>query len=208
LDAALAVLRNQGADVVDPVELADADKLTEPEFAALTHEFKHDINGYLGGLGGDHPADLAGLIDFNNRNAAEVLADFGQELFEAAEATSGDLAEPGYVEARSTASRIARSGLDAALSEHRLDAVVALIGHPAWLTDRVLGDYHSWGTSSPAAVSGYPSVAVPGGLVRGLPVGISFTGPAWSEPRLIALAHAFELARADRRGQGPGVRQR
>jgi amidase len=196
LDAALAVLRNQGAEVVDPVELADADKLGEPEFAAMTHEFKHDMNAYLAGLAGEHPPDLAGLIDFNNRNAAEVLSHFGQELFEAAEATSGDFSDSGYLEARSAATRIARSGLDAALGVHRLDAVVALTGHPAWLTDHVLGDYHSWGTSSPAAVSGYPSITVPAGFVRGLPVGISFIGPAWSEPRLIALAHAFELARA------------
>jgi len=200
LDAALATLSSLGAELVDPVELADADKLNEPEFTAMTHEFKHDINAYLAELGGEHPADLAGLIEFNNRHAAEVLNHFGQELFEAAEATSGDLSEPGYLEARSAATRIARSGLDAALGVHRLDAVIALTGHPAWLTDHVLGDYHSWGTSSPAAVSGYPSITVPAGLVRGLPVGLSFMGPAWSEPRLIALAYAFEMARSGSRG--------
>jgi amidase len=195
LDAALVTLRSLGVELVDPVELADAEKLGEPEFAAMTHEFKHDINAYLAGLGGEHPADLAGLIEFNNRHAAEVLNHFGQELFEAAEATSGDLSEPGYLEARTAATRIARSGLDAALGVHRLDAVIALTGHPAWLTDHVLGDYHTWATSSPAAVSGYPSITVPAGLVRGLPVGLSFMGPAWSEPRLIALAYAFEVAR-------------
>jgi amidase len=195
LESALAVIRQLGAQIIDPVDLADIDKMADPEFAALTHEFKHDINAYLAGLGGEHPDDLAGLIDFNNRNAAEVLAHFGQELFEAAEATSGSLADPTYAEARSAATRIARGGLDAVLSEHRLDAMVALTGHPAWLTDHVLGDYHGWGTSGPAAVSGYPSVVVPAGLVRGLPVGISLTGPRWSEPQLIALAHAFELAR-------------
>jgi amidase len=200
LDAALATLRSLGVELVDPVELADAEKLGEPEFAAMTHEFKHDINAYLAGLGGEHPADLAGLIEFNNRHAAEVLNHFGQELFEAAEATSGDLSEPGYLEARAAATRIARSGLDAALGVHRLDAVIALTGHPAWLTDHVLGDYHTWATSSPAAVSGYPSITVPAGLVRGLPVGLSFMGPAWSEPRLIALAYAFEMARSAGRG--------
>jgi amidase len=196
LEAALTAMRRLGAQVIDPVELADVDKLGEPEFAALTHEFKHDINAYLAGLPGDHPADLAGLIDFNTRNAADVLSHFGQELFEQAEATTGDLSEPGYLEARSAASRIARDGLDAAFTDFNLDSVIALTGHPAWLTDHVLGDYHGWGTSSPAAVSGYPSITVPAGLVSGLPVGISFIGPAWSEPRLIALAHAFELARA------------
>jgi amidase len=195
LDAALAVLRGQGAVVVDPVELAGADQLGEPEFAAMTHEFKHDINAYLSGLGGDHPADLAGLIAFNKENAARVLDHFGQELFEEAEATSGDLGDAGYLEARSAANRIAREGLDGALAAHRLDAVVTLTGHPAWLIDQVLGDSHSWGTSGPAAVSGYPSITVPAGQVSGLPVGLSFIGPAWSEPRLIELAHAFDLAR-------------
>ena len=208
LDTAVAVLRSQGAVIVDAVELADIDRLADPEFAALTHEFKHDINAYLSGLSGEHPGDLAGLIDFNNRNAAEVLADFGQELFEAAEATNGSLADPDYTEARSAATRIARGGLDAVMTEHRLDAVLALTGHPAWLTDHVLGDYHGWGTSGPAAVSGYPSVVVPAGRVRGLPVGISLTGPAWSEPRLIALAYAFELARAAARGQDQALWQR
>ena len=200
LDAALAAMRRHGVELIDPVEVADFEKLAEPEFAALTHEFKHDINAYLAGLGGDHPGDLAGLIDFNNRNAAEVLAHFGQELFEAAQATSGSLDDPDYAEARSAATQIARGGLDSVLTEHRLDAVMALTGHPAWLTDHVLGDYHGWGTSGLAAVSGYPSVAVPAGLVNGLPVGISLTGPPWSEARLIALAHAFELARAPARG--------
>lgn len=195
LDAALAVLRGQGAVVVDPVELTGADQLGEPEFAALTHEFKHDLNAYLSGLGGDHPADLAGLIAFNTRNAASVLAHFGQELFEAAQATSGDLGAPDYLEARSAANQIARDALDTALATHRLDAVIALTGHPAWLIDHVLGDYHGWGTSGPAAVAGYPAITVPAGRVGGLPVGLSFMGPAWSEPRLIELAYAYELAR-------------
>jgi amidase len=195
LESALAVLRGQGAVVVDPVELADVDQLGEPEFAALTHEFKHDLNAYLSGLGGDHPADLAGLIAFNTGNAARVLDHFGQELFEAAEATSGDLGDAGYLEARSTANRIARDGLDAAFASQKLDALITLTGHPAWLIDHVLGDYHGWGTSGPAAVSGYPSITVPAGQVSGLPVGLSFIGPAWSEPRLIELAHAFDVAR-------------
>jgi len=195
LEAALAVLRRAGAQLADPVELTDADKIGEPEFAALTREFKHDINAYLAGLGGEHPADLAGLIEFNSANEATVLAQFGQELFIEAQVTSGDLTEPEYVEARSTAGRLARGGLDGALAGNNLDAVIALTGHPARLIDHVLGDYHSWGTSCPAAVAGYPSITVPAGHVAGLPVGLSFIGPAWSEPRLIALAHAFEQAR-------------
>jgi amidase len=196
LETAIARLRGAGAQVIDPVQLADSDKIGEPEFTALACEFKHDINAYLAGLGGDHPADLAGLMAFNTGNGADVLNHFGQEVFEGAQATSGDLADAACMEARATATRLARSGLDGALTGDKLDAVIALTGHPAWLIDHVLGDYHRWGTSSPAAVSGYPSITVPAGLVSGLPVGISFIGPAWSEPRLIALAHSFELALA------------
>ena len=195
LESALATLRRAGAHIADPVELTNANKISEPEFAALTREFKHDLNAYLAGLGGEHPAELAGLIDFNSQNAATVLAHFGQELFTEADATSGDLRDPEYVEARSAAVRLARGGLDTAFADNDLDAVIALTGHPAWLIDHVLGDYHSWGTSSPAAVAGYPSITVPAGHVAGLPVGLSFIGPAWSEPRLITLAHAFEQAR-------------
>ncbi len=192
LEAALTRLRSRGAQLVDPVQLEDADKINEPEFAALAHEFKHDLNAYLAGLGGEHPVDLAGLIAFNARHARTVLEHFGQELFEQAEATSGDLADASYAETRATARRLARGGLDGAFAAEGLDALITLTGHPAWLIDHVLGDYFSWSTSTPAAVAGYPSVTVPAGMVSGLPVGLSFIGPAWSEPRLIALAHAFE----------------
>jgi amidase len=193
LEAAVARMRARGAEVIDPVQLPDADKISEPEFTALLHEFKHDLDAYLGALGGDHPASLAELITFNDDNRGQVLVHFGQELFERAAATSG-LAAPEYAAARGEARRLASTALDSALAGHRLDAVIALTGSPAWLTDHVLGDHHTFGTSSPAAVSGYPAIAVLGGVVSGLPVGISFMGPAWSEPRLIALAYAFEQA--------------
>jgi amidase len=201
LDAAVARLRASGAEVVDPVDLPDASALQQPEFTALLHEFKHDINAYLGALPGEHPASLAELIAFNQAHSATVLAHFGQELFEAAEGTSGDLADADYLSARTEALRIARGGLDAALAAGRLDAVISLTGDPAWLTDHILGDHHSFGTSSPAAVAGYPSITVPAGAVSGLPVGILLVGPPWSEPALIALAHAFE--QADQAVQGP-----
>jgi len=209
LDQAVAVLREAGAELVDPVELPGAAEITEPEFAALTHEFKHELNAYLAGLRGTHPADLAGLIKFNLQNAGTVLAHFGQELFELAEATTGDPAEPGYQAARAEASRRAREALDGPLAAHRLDAIVTLTANPAWLTDYVLGDHDHFHTSGPSAVTGYPAVCVMAGNVAGLPVGLSFLGPAWSEPALIALAYAFEQrapARLipDLRGYGPG----
>jgi amidase len=203
LDAAIALLRAAGAEVVDPVELADAGKIFEPEYVALRHEFKHDLNAYLAALPGEHPGSLAGLIEFNSRHADTVLLHFGQDIFEAAEATSGNLEDADYASARAEATRLARAALDGALSAHGLDAVISLTGSPAWLTDHTLGDHHTFGTSSPAAVSGYPAVTVPAGDVHGLPVGLSFAGPAWSEPRLIELAHAFERSRADQLASRP-----
>jgi len=195
LDAAVALLRSLGAKVIDPVELPGADEISEPEMTALLHEFKRDLNAYLRGLPGDHPASLAELIAFNSYNGNRVLAHFGQEIFERAEATSGGPDDPACAAARAAAGRLARGCLDSVLGGHRLDAVVTLSGSPAWLTDHVLGDHHVFGTSGPAAVAGYPSISVSAGLVSGLPVGLSFTGPAWSEPRLLGLAYAFEQAR-------------
>jgi amidase len=192
LEQALALLREAGAELVDPVELPGAAEIHQPEFAALTHEFKHDLNAYLAGLRGPHPADLAGLIKYNTQNASTVLARFGQELFERAEATTGDPAEPGYQAARAEATRRAREALDGPLAAHRLDAIVTMTANPACLTDYVLGDHDLFHTSGPSAVAGYPAVCVMAGNVSGLPVGLSFLGPAWSEPSLIALAHAFE----------------
>jgi len=194
LDAAVDRLRACGADVVDPVPLPGFDQVQEPEMAALLHEFKHDLNGYLRALPGEHPMTLAELIDFNAAHAGRVLAVFGQELFEQAEATSGDLGDEGYLAARGEARRLAHAALDGALAEHRLDAVVSLAGGPARLIDHVLGDLHEFSTAGPAAVCGYPSITVPAGRVGGLPVGLLLAGPAWSEPRLLALAFAFEQA--------------
>ena len=207
LESAVTRLRGCGAEVIDPVLLPNAEKINEPEFAALLHEFKHDLDAYLGALVGDHPASLAELIEFNTRNASRVLVHFGQELFEQAAATSDGLADPDYIAARGEARRLARTALDTALADHQLDAVVALTGSPAWLTDHVLGDHPVFGTSSPCAVSGYPALSVSAGFVSGLPVGVSFMGPTWSEPRLIALGYAFEqAARPDREAAaGAGI---
>jgi amidase len=195
LEDALARLRDLGAVLVDPVPLPGADDIGEPEFAALTLEFKDDLNAYLAGLGGEHPRSLGELISFNLSHQDAVLARFGQEIFLQAEATQGR-SDPNWQISRDRARTLARGGLDDALGSHGLDAIVCLTGDPASLTDPVLGDHHSFGTSSPAAVSGYPAITVPAGMVSGLPVGITFMGPAWSEPRLLALAYAFEQGRS------------
>ncbi len=195
LDSAAARLRERGAAVIDPVELPGADKIGQPEGAALLHEFRHSIGAYLATLPGNPPRSLAELIGFNQRNADLVLARFGQEVFEQAEAAGGRT-DPGYLALRADAARLARVAVETPLVTHRLDAIVALTASPAWLTDYVLGDHDVFHTSGPAAVGGYPAVSVPFGYVWGLPVGISFMGPRWSESRLIALAYAFEQAAA------------
>ena len=196
LDSAVARLRERGAFVIDPVELPGADTIGQPEGAALLHEFRHSIGAYLAALPGNPPRSLAELIGFNQRNADLVLARFGQEVFEQAEAAAGGRTDPGYLALRADAARLARVAVETPLVTHRLDAIVALTACPAWLTDYVLGDHDVFHTSGPAAVGGYPAVSVPFGYVWGLPVGISFMGPRWSESRLIALAYAFEQAAA------------
>ena len=195
----MARLRSLGAIVTDPVELPGVDKIGEPEFAALRHEFKYGINAYLAYVtefssGGTIPGSLAELIDFNKRNADLVLSRFGQEIFEQSEASTGDLADPDYLAMRRDATRLARTAVFTPMARHGLEAIVALTANPACLTDYVLGDHDVFHTSGPAAVAGCPSVTVPGGYVSGLPVGVSFFGPRWTEPRLIALAYAFEQA--------------
>ena len=203
LDMAVAKLRALGAVVADPVTLPEVAKISEPEFTALRYEFKYGINAYLGyvagfGFDGALPSTLAELIDFNKRNADLVLSRFGQETFEASEATSGDLTDPEYLAARREATHLAQTAISAPLAEHGVEAIVALTANPACLTDYVLGDHDVFHTSGPAAVAGCPSITVPAGYVSGLPVGVSFFGPRWSEPRLIALAYAFEQATAVR----------
>lgn len=200
LDSAVGRLRELGATVIDPVELPGAETIELPEFAAMLYEFKHSLGAYLTAVPGSQHQTLADVIGFNQRNSELVLARFGQEIFQQAEATSGDLTDPAYLALRADASRLARMAMETPLVTHRLDAIVSLTAGPAWLTDYVLGDHDGFNTAGPAAVGGYPSISVPFGYVWGLPVGLSFMGPRWSEPRLIALAHAFEQAAASRAG--------
>jgi amidase len=124
---------------------------------------------------------------------------FGQELFLKAQ-KKGPLTSPGYVKALRKCRRLSRElGIDAVMQKHRLDAIVAPTGNPAWPTDLVNGDHFTGGSSTPAAVAGYPSVSVPMGFAYGLPVNLSFFGRAWSEPMLIAMAYAYEQATKHRK---------
>ena len=197
-DGAVQQLQALGASTVD-VTIPYQDIVNENEFPALLIEFKHDINAYLAATGGRHPSDLAGLIEFNRDNAEREMPYFGQEIFEAAQATSGDLTDPEYQQIRAAATDAARRGIDETLAAHRLDAIVAPTNSPAWRTTLGEGDAFLFGSSSPAAVSGYGNVTVPMGFVGPLPVGMSIIGGRFSEPTLLAIGFAFE--------QGTQVRQ-
>jgi amidase len=200
LEEALRALREAGAVLVDPVTLPTDAAIGAHEIEVLLYEFKHGVAAYLQSRRPGQPhRTLADLIAFNAANAERELAWFGQELFERAE-RKGPLADLAYRRALAECARLARTeGLDRAFATHRLDAIVAPTGGPAWLTDLVNGDHFMGGSSTISAVAGYPSLTVPAGQVRGLPVGISFMGRAWSEGRLLALGHAFERATRARR---------
>jgi len=199
-EAAIAVMKAQGAVIVDPADIPTASQLDECELDVLLYELKADLNAYLRGLGPSAPVkSLDDVIAFNERERAREMPHFGQELFLMAQ-KKGPLTDPAYKRALSTCRTRARDqGIDAVLRKHQLDAIVAPTGSPAWPTDLVNGDHFLGASSTPAAVAGYPNITVPAGYVHGLPVGISFIGGAWSEARLIALAHAFEQATKHRR---------
>jgi amidase len=200
VEVALDVLRGQGAVLVDPADIPHAGEYGDDEYTVLLYEFKADLNAYLAGLGPDAPIrTLADAIAFNDRHADRELKYFGQETFIAAQ-EKGPLTEKAYVDALAKCRRLARDeGLAAVLKQHNLDALVAPTGGPPWPTDLVNGDHFLGDSSTPAAVSGYPSISVPVGYSFGLPVGMSFIGAAWAEGTLIKLAYAYEQTAQPRR---------
>jgi amidase len=207
IELALADMKAKGAVIVDPADIATADRLEACEMPVLLHEFKAGLNAYLATRRASTAVHtLADVIAFNEREKARELPFFGQELFLMAQQTAG-LSAPVYRTQLATCRTLSRAqGLDAVLTRLRLDALVAPTGVPAWTTDLVTGDHFLGASSTPAAVAGYPSITVPAGAIDGLPVGISFIGAAWSEPRLIALAYAYEQATRHRRP--PAFRER
>ena len=170
----------------------DTEGMDDAEYEVLLYEFKAGLESYLGRSGAPF-ATLAELIEFNETHAETVMPIFGQERFLAADA-KGPLTEEDYLRALADSKRIARTGIDGALAEHGLDALLAPTNGPAWLTDHVNGDSFHVSSSSYAAVAGYPNVTVPAGFVSGLPIGLSFIGAANSDRSLIEIAYAFEQA--------------
>jgi amidase len=194
LDTCISMLKDAGALIVDPADLPMHGSTAAPEQEVLLYEFKTDLNAYLKRLPPTFPVrSLAALIRFNEAHKETEMPLFDQELLRQAEA-KGPLTEKAYEDARAACLKATRSnGIDAVLAQHKLDAMVSLTTGPAWLIDTVNGDSDTGGCSSPAAIAGYPHITVPAGLFRGLPIGLSFFGAAFSEPTLIKLGSGFEV---------------
>ena len=200
-EVALAVMRAGGAELVDIKESGVPRELGDHEYKLLLTEFKAGLDAYLATTPPSvKTRSLADLIAFNDTNAATELRLFGQRIFIEAQATGG-LGDAEYVTARDTAKRLAgRDGIDRLLAEHRVTLLVAPTMGPAWMTDLVNGDQYSGGGSSQLpAVAGYPHLTVPMGDVKGLPIGLSFIGPAWADAEVLAAGHAYETRSKARR---------
>jgi amidase len=200
MDQAIAVLKQAGAVIVDPADIATVGQFDDAEFDVLLYEFKADLNAYLADLGPGAPAKtLTDLIAWNSAHKEAELPYFGQEIFERAQA-KGPLTDQAYIDALARCRRLSRTeGIDAVMEKYQLDALVAPTNAPPGLIDLVNGDSGGGSDSTPAAVAGYPHITVPAGYTSGLPVGISFFGRAWSEGTLIRLAYAYEQATKLRR---------
>ena len=195
-EASIAALREQGAEIVDDIEI-DTRGMSTAEGEVLSYEFKADLKQYF--IDSSAPLEsLADVIAFNEANADTVMPIFGQERFLAAE-EKGPLTEQAYLDALADSKRIARDGIDGAFEEHGLDAIIAVSNGPAWMIDHANGDAFHIGSSSLAAISGYPNITVPAGFASDLPIGLSFIGKPWNEKQLIEIAYAFEQATGARR---------
>jgi len=196
----IAKMKRKGAVVIDPVVIPTAGKFDDSELEVLLYELKADLNAYLATLGPQAPVkSLKDIIEFNEKNRDREMPYFGQDLFIKAQ-EKGPLTTPAYLNALKKNHLMSRTqGIDLVLKQHRLDALIAPTGGPAWPTDLVNGDHFTGGYSTASAVAGYPHITVPAGYVLGLPVGLSFFAGAYSEPKLISIAFAFEQATKARR---------
>ena len=206
---ALSAIQSAGATLVDVTFPHFGDIFSgNPEFVVLLFDFQIDLKNYLATRSGVPLAggDMAAAIAFDNAHSAQELQFFGQEIFELAATFSTDpnAVQPGFgmsVNQALASDKLfgATEGIDLLLTQNNLHAIVAPTDNPAWPTDLINGDHFAIGSSSPAAIVGYPIINVPMGFVFGVPVGISFMGTAFSEPMLITLASGFEHVRQARR---------
>jgi amidase len=188
---AVEILRENGAELID-IEFPKGENYGEASFEVMLYEYKDGINKYLSGLDESVPVKTMNeLISFNKSDSVE-LEYFDQKLLIMAD-KKGDLNSPEYKKALELMLRATReNGIDMVMNKNNLDAIIAPTGAPAWKTDLLLGDHYIGGSSSLAAISGYPALTVPMGFISNLPVGITFFGRAWSEPVLIGIAYSYE----------------
>lgn len=191
MDKVIAEMKTAGAEIVDPADIPTFGKFDESEFTVFLYELKTDLATYLARRGGSVKT-LKDVIEFNDHNREREMPYFGQDIFLKSE-QKGPLTSKEYVEALDLCHRLSRAeGIDAVMDKFKLDALIAPTGGPAWLTDLINGDHSAGGSSSAAAVAGYPNINVTAGHLWGLPVGISFFGRAWSEPTILKIAYSFE----------------
>jgi len=195
-DASIAAIEAQGAEIVDDVHIEIGD-IYDDENTVFLYELKADLAAYFTASGAPVES-LADVIAFNEAHADTVMPIFGQDYFLLAQ-DSGPLTDEAYLAALENSKRAAQTGIDGALDDNDLDALIAPTNGPAWMIDHVNGDSFGIGSSSLAAVSGYPNITVPAGFVSGLPIGLSFIGKPWNEKQLIEIAYAFEQATGVRR---------
>ena len=198
---AVADMASMGAEIIE-VDPPRGSGYEDASFEVLLYEFRDGLNKYFAGLGENTPVkNLTELIEFNKSDTVE-LKYFDQGILEMAD-LKGDLTSPEYKKALETMLKASREeGIDKMMDSNDLDALVAPTGSPAWKTDLVLGDHFIGGSSSLAAISGYPAITVPMGFISNLPVGITFFGRAWSEPLLIEIAYGYEQGTLHRKAPG------
>lgn len=193
-------MKEAGAVLVELDEIVpDGGDLGQKSYLRMQYEFKDGLNEYLKtATPTSGVKTLNDVIVYNRENKEEAMTFFKMEILELSE-TRGDLNEAAYLEIRDTVTDRAREGINDTLSVHNLDAIFAPTGGPAWCSDPINGDRGSGGSSSPSAWAGYPIITVPAASIHGLPIGVSFIGPAWSEGSLIEIAYSFEQITQARR---------
>jgi amidase len=198
MNQAVDYLKRRGAEIIDVNEISNS-RVGEYSFEIMLYEYKEGLNKYFKSLGPDAPVkSLEELIEFNKSDSLE-LKYFNQKYLEMAQ-EKGSLNDKAYQEALAGMMKGSREdGIDRVMDEQNLDAIIAPTGGPAWKTDLINGDSFQFGSSSPAAQAGYPSITVPMGFIDELPVGISFFGRAWSEPVLLEIANDYELGTKHRK---------
>jgi amidase len=192
MDTLVGEMKRAGAEIVDPADIPTIGKFDESELTVFYYELKADLAAYLARRGNTSVKSLKDVIEFNERNRDREMPYFGQDIFLKSE-QKGPLNTKEYLDALALNQKLSRAeGIDFIMDKFKLDALVAPTAGPAWLTDLINGDHAAGGSSSAAAVAGYPNINVTAGYLWGLPVGISFFGRAWSEPTLLKIAYSFE----------------